>query len=208
MKIKVMKDGPYMVYGVPLKEEVIKNDAMGKADKWVETKKHFPDDIYLLCRCGKSTNKPFCTDSHAGFDGTETAKRNNFDDNAKVYPGGPGIELLQDPILCIGAGFCHGRNRIEQTIKKNKTLDIALQQTYDCAGGSLVLKVNGVKQEPKLEKSISAMSIPGKVGPILVKGGIPVISADDFTYEVRNRVALCGCGKSNNKPFCDGAHLR
>jgi len=34
-----------------------------------------------------------------------------------------------------------------------------------------------------------------------------VIGADGRAYEVRNRVSLCRCGKSKNKPFCDGSHL-
>jgi CDGSH-type Zn-finger protein len=43
-------------------------------------------------------------------------------------------------------------------------------------------------------------------GPIWVRGGIPVLSADGTTYEIRNRLTLCRCGRSANKPFCDGAH--
>ena len=43
-------------------------------------------------------------------------------------------------------------------------------------------------------------------GPIWVRGGIPVLGADGAAYEVRNRVTLCRCGASTNKPFCDGAH--
>ena len=31
-------------------------------------------------------------------------------------------------------------------------------------------------------------------------------SADGTTYEIRNRVTLCRCGASQNKPFCDGSH--
>jgi CDGSH-type Zn-finger protein len=209
MKIKIIENGPYMVHGaVPLKEETIKVDAMGKADKWVETKKYYPDGIYMLCRCGKSTDKPFCTGSHTDFDGTETARRNAFEEGADVFKGAEGVELLQDPRLCIGAGFCHGRYHVEDTIKKEKTLNIALQQTYDCLGGSLLIKINGEPQEPKLEKSISASNTASKKGPLLVKGGIPVESSDGQKYEVRNRVALCNCGKSSYKPFCDGTHLR
>ena len=39
-----------------------------------------------------------------------------------------------------------------------------------------------------------------------VRGGIPVQHPDGFTYEIRNRVTLCRCGHSSNKPFCDGTH--
>ncbi|MDR1404225.1 MAG: CDGSH iron-sulfur domain-containing protein [Candidatus Methanoplasma sp.] len=208
-KIKVTKNGPYTVFGgIPLKEEAIKKDAMGRSERWEETGKHYPDDIYCLCRCGNSSNKPFCTGDHIGFDGGETASRSTYDENAKVYPGTEGVELLQDPALCVGAAFCHGRYDIGRTVKKKNTMDIALQQTYDCPGGSLVIKINGVKQEQELGKSISASTTYRNAGPLLVKGGIPVESSDGYVYEVRNRVALCRCGKSRNKPFCDGAHLR
>ena len=47
----------------------------------------------------------------------------------------------------------------------------------------------------------------GTSGPIWVKGGIPIESADGTEYETRNRVTLCRCGQSKNKPFCDGAHI-
>jgi hypothetical protein len=43
-------------------------------------------------------------------------------------------------------------------------------------------------------------------GPIWVRGGVPVVSADGQPYEIRNRVALCRCGRSANKPFCNGSH--
>jgi CDGSH-type Zn-finger protein len=41
-----------------------------------------------------------------------------------------------------------------------------------------------------------------------VKGGVPVESADASVFENRNRVTLCRCGGSKNKPFCDGTHLK
>jgi CDGSH-type Zn-finger protein len=43
-------------------------------------------------------------------------------------------------------------------------------------------------------------------GPLWLQGGIPIVAADGFEYEVRNRVTLCRCGASKNKPFCDGTH--
>jgi CDGSH-type Zn-finger protein len=45
-------------------------------------------------------------------------------------------------------------------------------------------------------------------GPYRVRGGIPVVSEDGSPYEVRNRQTLCRCGRSRNKPFCDGSHER
>lgn len=62
---------------------------------------------------------------------------------------------------------------------------------------------------PELPPSIGIVEDPvvGVGGPIWVRGGIPVTSAEGHDYEVRNRVALCRCGSSRNKPFCDGSHV-
>lgn len=44
-------------------------------------------------------------------------------------------------------------------------------------------------------------------GPYLVKGEFLIIDAAGDEYPaVRRTVALCRCGGSANKPFCDGAH--
>jgi hypothetical protein len=62
--------------------------------------------------------------------------------------------------------------------------------------------------EPKLEQSLGLIEDPqmGVSGPIWVRGGMPVESISGKMYKVRNRVTLCRCGKSSNKPFCDSSH--
>ena len=87
----------------------------------------------------------------------------------------------------------------------------AIEEAGNCPSGRLVIKdqETGKAIEPKLEKSIVIIEYPsrGEHGPLWVRGGIPVVSADGKPYEVRNRVTLCRCGKSGNKPFCDGSHI-
>jgi CDGSH-type Zn-finger protein len=44
-------------------------------------------------------------------------------------------------------------------------------------------------------------------GPYLVQGGADVKDADGNSYpDGGNTIALCRCGQSSNKPFCDGTH--
>ena len=78
------------------------------------------------------------------------------------------------------------------------------------SGRLLVWDKDGNPIEPELEPSIELVEDPSKgvSGPLWVRGGIPIESADGTTYEIRNRITLCRCGKSENKPFCDGIHLR
>jgi hypothetical protein len=66
----------------------------------------------------------------------------------------------------------------------------------------------GKPVEPEYEPSIALIEDPAKncSGPVWLRGGIQVIGADGFKYELRNRVTLCRCGASQNKPFCDGQH--
>jgi CDGSH-type Zn-finger protein len=44
-------------------------------------------------------------------------------------------------------------------------------------------------------------------GPIWLRAGISLTSADGYEYKVRNRMTVCRCGASKNKPFCDGSHV-
>jgi CDGSH-type Zn-finger protein len=46
-------------------------------------------------------------------------------------------------------------------------------------------------------------------GPLVIQGPIKVIDhlGNEFTLPVgKENVALCRCGQSKNKPFCDGTH--
>lgn len=45
-------------------------------------------------------------------------------------------------------------------------------------------------------------------GPLLIKESVLVVDAEGNTYEQKEITALCRCGHSENKPFCDGAHKR
>ena len=46
-------------------------------------------------------------------------------------------------------------------------------------------------------------------GPYLVQGPIHLVDADGKEFTVSgDRVALCRCGGSTNKPFCDGTHSK
>jgi len=78
--------------------------------------------------------------------------------------------------------------------------------------GRLVLthRATGEGIEPDLAPSIAVIEYPakGEHGPLWVRGGIPVVSAHGRPYTVRNRLTLCRCGRSRNKPFCDGSHVK
>jgi 3-phenylpropionate/trans-cinnamate dioxygenase ferredoxin subunit len=47
-----------------------------------------------------------------------------------------------------------------------------------------------------------------KHGPYIVTGEVELIAADGNKYPVEKRMALCRCGASTEKPFCDGTHSK
>ena len=48
---------------------------------------------------------------------------------------------------------------------------------------------------------------PCRDGPLLVRGPVRLVAPDGTVIDCdRDPVALCRCGKSNLKPFCDGTH--
>jgi CDGSH-type Zn-finger protein len=50
---------------------------------------------------------------------------------------------------------------------------------------------------------------PYEDGPLIVRGPFSLMSEDGIEIEVgRRTVALCRCGRSRLRPFCDGSHSR
>jgi 3-phenylpropionate/trans-cinnamate dioxygenase ferredoxin subunit len=45
-------------------------------------------------------------------------------------------------------------------------------------------------------------------GPYVVKGPVEIRDADGTLYTVKESFALCRCGGSTTKPFCDGTHSK
>jgi CDGSH-type Zn-finger protein len=159
-------------------------------------------------------NKPFCDGTHVkvGFNGTETAGEEAYLNHPKEIEG-PALKLIDVEELCASARFCHQAGGIWNLIPRSDDPEkkrIALEEACDCPSGRLVVLDKKTRNiiEPKFEKSIVLIEDPamGVSGPVWVRGRVPVESADDKTYKVRNRLTLCRCGRSQNKPFCDSSH--
>lgn len=212
-KIQILKNGPYIITGnVPLSEQIIV--PKGHGYEYFEGRQFPQAEQYALCRCGKSKNQPFCDGSHeeTGFDGTETASRALYLERAFKLEG-PDLDLLDDE-RCAFARFCHQEHGDvwELTEKSDNPIcrEEAIKAASDCPAGRLVaMDKEGNLIEPEYDPSIEILQDPERrvSGPIFVKGNIPIESSEGFTYEVRNRVALCRCGESSNKPFCDATHV-
>ena len=215
-KVKVTQNGPYVVsVGVPLSQQDMCVDADGQCHGWKEGKKYPAQETYALCRCGQSKNPPFCDGTHhkVNFDGTEEASHDLYLERAHEI-NGPGLKLTDVNELCAEARFCQRAGTTWKLTEQSDDPDAkqkAIEESCDCPSGRLVVwNKDGTAIEPEFEPSIGLVEDTqvGKKGPLWVRGGIPVESADGKTYEVRNRVTLCRCGKSRNKPFCDGSHLK
>lgn len=214
-RVTVTRDGPYVVTGaLPLAKLVIGVNAEGESVRWEEGQAYPLQQKYALCRCGGSGKKPFCDGTHAriGFDGTETASREPYLEQAEVLEG-PTMRLTDAQPLCAFARFCdpHGRiwNLVERTDDPEARRHVE-EEAAACPGGRLVAwdRATGAAHEPRLEPRLGLVEDPaqGCSGGIAVWGGVPVVGADGQAYEVRNRQTLCRCGASQNKPFCDGTH--
>ncbi|MDH3680789.1 MAG: CDGSH iron-sulfur domain-containing protein [Acidimicrobiia bacterium] len=207
-RVKVQPNGPYVVSGgVPLRRKEAIVSEHGEPLSWRSHEVTDRGAAYALCRCGGSANKPYCDGTHAsnGFDGTESAPTEELAGRSTSYPG-TGIEVFDDRSTCVHAGFCGNRvSNVWKMVPKTDDTTVRAQvmaMIERCPSGALTYAVDGVINEPDLPVEISVLPD----GPLWLSGGIPIDRADGQPVEVRNRVTLCRCGESANKPLCDGSH--
>lgn len=213
-KVDVMENGPYQVTGnISLNHLRFVPNKKGISLRYEEVQKYPQQDAYYLCRCGRSSNKPFCDGAHLeGFNGKETASHQTYEQMANLIQGRH-IDILDAEKLCAVARFCDTNGTTWNLVEESPTAEtnnIVIQQCNDCPSGRLTaVTKDGKRIEPQLPQEISILEDPGAQvhGPIWIKGGIPIVDAEGKIYPVRNRVTLCRCGKSRNKPFCDARHM-
>ncbi len=217
-RIVIEENGPIRVEGgIPLvrKEQVVSE--YGEPLTWKKVEVIETPETYCLCRCGHSRNKPFCDDTHLeiGFNGTETADTSTTAEREDVTVG-HGIVVKRDYSICMEAGFCANRfTDINKMVKNSgdtqvRAQMIAMMERCPSGSWSYALTENGPNVEPDLPEQVAVITeitdngpIPG---PIWVTGNIPIVRSDGKPFEIRNRVTLCNCSLSENKPLCDGSH--
>lgn len=219
-RIIVIRNGPYVVEGgLPLvrKRQVVSE--FGEPLAWQkEGEITIEETEYHLCRCGGSSNPPFCDGTHrkTGFDGTETAEISLRSGRVEIIPGGRRFHVYRDGSLCMLAGFCGLREAgLEQLVASSddtKVRSLVMAMVERCPSGALTYRIDaqGADIEPDLPAQLAVTTEITSQGPIAgaiwVTGGIPIERSDGQPFERRNRVTLCSCGQSHNKPLCDGSH--
>jgi CDGSH-type Zn-finger protein len=210
--ITVIPDGPYTVAGrVGVVRRRIVKSAQGEALTW-QTVERLPARVRVaLCRCGHSGNKPMCDGSHKreGFSASAPAADSAYDDRSDTYAA-PGITVRDDRSICAHAGFCGNKvSNVWGMVGDGSTAEgaarsQAIAMIERCPSGALTYRFE--EDGPDVEEELAVQIGVVDDGPLYVTGGIPVGQIGGPALEVRNRVALCRCGASSNKPYCDGAH--
>ena len=79
-----------------------------------------------------------------------------------------------------------------------------VETVKQCPSGALSIK--DTNPQPQTDGANVLIKVLQN-GPMLVNGTVTLAMSDGTSKEVANP-ALCRCGKSANKPFCDGAHVK
>ena len=133
-------------------------------------------------------------------------------DVARIYQNDQ-IAVLWEPKLCIHAGYCfRGLPEVFQPESRPwvkvaaATADRIAEVVMTCPTGALHFeRLDGGPQEPQSEQ-ITINARPN--GPLYVRGHVRITATGGRLVREDTRLALCRCGQSANKPFCDGSHRR
>lgn len=134
-------------------------------------------------------------------------------DDKKIFTyKGKNVDVDWDGRICIHMGECGfakgdlfvgGRDPWCQP--DLTSVEDVIDVVKRCPTGALVFKVKegGLSEEVDSENTIMV----AYNGPYFIRGDIELADAPKSMEGINYRVALCRCGSSANKPFCDNSHL-
>jgi len=121
------------------------------------------------------------------------------------------IAVYWEPSRCIHSGKCVGGlpQVFQPTARPWVAIDAApadaiAEVVARCPSGALhFARLDaGPPEAAPAETTIT----PQPNGPLYMRGRVRIVAADGTVLREDTRMALCRCGHSQNKPFCDGSH--
>ena len=158
-------------------------------------------DVYL-CRCGESSNAPYCDGSHSrtGFVGaSEPGEKKEI----RVWEGRT-IKTYFNSNTCMHVFLCKPLKELRQ--RELDGDDSAAEEiarvVRTCPSGALSFEAKDVSTPSPIDGPDVDIMEGGEV-----RIQVPFeINAELQERQAEDRATLCRCGQSKNKPFCDGTH--
>ena len=191
--INILDNGPLQITGDSLSIQFCGEPLPVEADAGV-----------FLCRCGESANAPFCDGSHAktGFVAEPSTSAGK---DVKVWEGKT-IRTFFNPNICMHAFYCKplGALRERELEGDRDAAEEIARVVQSCPSGALHYEASDVLEPPTAERAEIEI-IEG--GEVRVQCGFE-INTELQERQTADRVTLCRCGLSENKPWCDGRHKK
>lgn len=125
------------------------------------------------------------------------------------------LSVIWQPDLCIHSTNCFkGLSSVFNPSQKPwvdveaASADEIVNQIDKCPSGALSYKYeNGVEDKKGNIKKNTSINVSDN-GPILINGPVQIRYNGTEVVNTSRNIALCRCGHSSNKPYCDGSHKK
>ena len=123
------------------------------------------------------------------------------------------LTMLWKPKTCIHAAVCvqmlpkvYTPNERPWMKQENASVSELKEQINACPSGALSYEDRS-KSINENETAMIKATIKEN-GPMLIKGNIEITGIDGQVESKSGMTAICRCGASGNKPYCDGSHAK
>ena len=127
------------------------------------------------------------------------------------------FEVAWHPDKCIHSKICWTNMRAvfdpfrrPWVVLENGEKEAIKKQVMACPSGALQWAETSINTAEEANTAATELPYiePSANGPLLVKGTFMLVGPDGRREVKTETTALCRCGASNNKPFCDGTHRK
>lgn len=130
----------------------------------------------------------------------------------KKYVNGP-LTIIWKPDLCSHSAKCfRGLPSVfNPSIRPwidplAAPADRIIEQIKKCPSGALSFEMTDTNEQNMENEQVQTRITVADKGPYLVKGKFIFVDKNGKEELKEGNIALCRCGLSGNKPFCDGTH--